>query len=204
MFIIIIGGMYKGVFTPTEAGGMAAFAAFAIALALRRLTWTRLREAVLETLRVTLLIMLMFLGIMFLTRFMIYTDVILAFANLALSFPNPIITLFLILIVYLILGMFLGTLGMLMVTTPIFVPAIRALGYNSMWFGIIAIKMCEIAWITPPVALNVSIVQATTKELTLDQAFRAILPFLACDIFTLSLFIAFPQIITFLPNLMGA
>ena len=148
--------------------------------------------------------MLMYLVILFLPRFMIYTEVILAFANLALSFPSPLITLFLILVVYLILGMFLGTLGMLMITTPILVPAITALGYNPMWFGIIAIKMCEIAWITPPVALNVSIVQATTKELTLEQAFKAILPFLACDIFTLIPFIAFPQIITFLPNLMKA
>ena len=97
----------------------------------------------------------------------------------------------------------LGTLGMLMITTPIFVPAIMALGYDPIWFGIIAIKMCEIAWITPPIALNVYIAQAITKELSLERAFKAILPFLACDILTLILFIAFPQIILFLPDMMA-
>ena len=203
MFFIIIGGMYKGVFTATEAGGMAALAALVIVLAMRRLTWSRLREAILETCRITVMITLMFIGIYIFTRFLIYSGVILAFADLALTFPNALITLFLMLAVYIILGMFLGTLGMLMITTPIFVPAIVALGYNSIWFGIIAIKMCEIAWITPPVALNVSVAQAITKELSYERAVRAILPFLACDIITLMLFIAFPEIILFLPKLMG-
>ena len=202
MFIIIIGGMYFGVFSPTEAGGMAAFMAFVIALVLKRLTWSRLKEALLETCRITLLVMVMFIGITFLTRFLIYTGVLIAFVNLALSFPSPLITLALMLGTYLILGMFLGTLGMLMITTPIFVPAIMALGYSPIWFGIVAIKMCEIAWITPPVALNVYITQTVTGELSLERVFKSILPFLACDIITLALFIAFPQIILFLPNLM--
>lgn len=202
MFFIIIGGMYKGVFTATEAGGMVALAALVIVLAMRRLTWSRLRKAILETCRITVMITLMFIGIYIFTRFLIYSGVILAFADLALTFPSALITLFLMLAVYIILGMFLGTLGMLMITTPIFVPAIVALGYNSIWFGIIAIKMCEIAWITPPVALNVYIVQSATKELSLERAFKAILPFLACDIITLMLFIAFPEIILFLPKLM--
>jgi len=202
MFFILIGGMYKGVFTPTEAGGIAALAAFVVVLAMKRLTWSCLREIIMETCQVTVMVMLLFIGIIFITRFFVYTWIIVEFAELALSFPSPLLALSLMLIIYIILGMFLGTLGMLMITTPIFVPAIMVMGYSPIWFGIIAIKMCEIAWITPPVALNVYIAQAIVKEIPQQQAFKAILPFLACDILTLILFIAFPQIILFLPNMM--
>ena len=203
MFLILIGGMYIGVFTPTEAGGMAAVVAFMVALATRRLTWARLRESLLETIQVTLMVLILFVGIVFFTRFLCYSRVIIAFVNLALSFPSPLITLVLMFAIYVILGMFLGTLGMLMITTPVFLPAAVALGYDPIWFGIIAIKMCEIAWITPPVALNVYVAQALIKELPLERAFKAVIPFLVCDILTLILFIAFPQVILFLPNMMA-
>ncbi len=203
MLVIITGGMYKGVFTPTEAGGVGALVAFIVVLVMRRLTWSRLRKAILETCEVTVMILLMLIGVIFLTRFLIYSKVIFAFTKLALIFPNPLITLFLVLIVYIILGMFLDAMGMLMITTPILVPAIRALGYDPVWFGIIVIKMCQIAWLTPPVALNVFVTQTITEELPLERGFKAVLPFLACDILTLLLFIAFPQIILFLPNLMA-
>ena len=98
--------------------------------------------------------------------------------------------------------MFLDAIGMMMLTLPIIFPAVMALGYDPIWFGIIIVKMCEICLITPPVGLNVYIVRSVAPDIPLEEIFRGIIPFVAMDIITVALFIAFPQIITFLPNQM--
>jgi TRAP-type C4-dicarboxylate transport system permease large subunit len=95
--------------------------------------------------------------------------------------------------------MFLDAIGMMMLTLPIIFPAVMALGYDPIWFGIIIVKMCEICLITPPVGLNVYIVRSVAPDIPLEEIFRGIIPFVAMDILTVALFIAFPQIITFLP-----
>ena len=105
-------------------------------------------------------------------------------------------------IVFFIMGMFIGTTGVLFVTVPIFAPVVHTLGLDLIWFGILVIKMIEIAMITPPVAVNIYIAQGIIKEVPIERAFKAILPFLLCDVFTLALFIAFPKIITILPSMM--
>jgi TRAP-type C4-dicarboxylate transport system permease large subunit len=98
--------------------------------------------------------------------------------------------------------MFLDAIGMMMLTLPIIFPAVIALGYDPIWFGIIIVKMCEICLITPPVGLNVYIVRSVAPDIPLEEIFRGIIPFVAMDVLTVALFIAFPQIITFLPNQM--
>jgi len=100
------------------------------------------------------------------------------------------------------LGMFLDAIGMMMLTLPIIFPAVMALGYDPIWFGIIIVKMCEICLITPPVGLNVYIVRSVAPDIPLEEIFRGIIPFVAMDVITVALFIAFPQIITFLPSQM--
>ena len=204
MFAIIVGGIYRGVFTATEAGGMGAMAAFFIVLIARRLNSLRLWEIISETARLTVMVMLILIGVEFLTKFLTYCGLTTAFARLALQFPSPAMTLLLMFFIYLILGMFIGPAGMMMITTPIFVPVIMELGYSPIWFGIITIKVNEVGMITPPIATNVFVAQGMlgSKEISLEHAFRAILPFLACDVFTIVLFLAFPQIVTFLPNMM--
>lgn len=203
MFGAVIGGIYLGVFTPTEAGGIGVVVALAIVLVLRRITWSKLGAAILETVGITVLCMMLVLGITFMTRLLSYTGVAPAFTELALTFPSPVITLLLIGLVYLVLGMFVGALGMVMMTVPVFVPAIISLGYDPIWFGIFVLIMGCIGIKTPPVAVDVYVVQAIVKEVPIERAFKAILPFLGCDIAAIVILYFFPQIATFLPNMMA-
>ena len=114
----------------------------------------------------------------------------------------PLLILMLILMIYVFLGMFLDAIGMMMLTLPLIFPAVVALGYDPIWFGIILVKMCEICLITPPVGLNVYVVHSVAPDIPLEEIFRGVLPFVAMDILTVGLLILFPQIITFLPSLM--
>jgi len=203
LIFLVIGGIYSGVFTPTEAGGAAAFSAFLMALFMRRLTIERLKESLLETGRTTIMIFSIIVGVLIFVRFLALTGLPSSFAEFILGLPVPrLLILIMILSVYVFLGMFLDAIGMLMLTLPIVFPAVVSLGYDPIWFGIIAVKMCEICLITPPVGLNCYIVRSVAPDIPLEEIFRGIIPFVAMDILTVGVFIAFPQIITFLPNQM--
>ncbi len=203
LIFLIIGGIYSGIFTPTEAGGAGAFGAFLMALTMRRLSLARLKESLLETGRTTIMIFSIIVGVLIFVRFLALTGLPSAFAELIIALPLPrVVIILLILSVYIFLGMFLDAIGMLMLTLPIVFPAVLALGYDPIWFGIIVVKMCEICLITPPVGLNCYVVRSVAPDIPLEDIFRGILPFLAMDILTVALFIVFPQIITFLPSTM--
>ena len=201
LIFLVIGGIYSGVFTPTEAGGAAAFSAFLMALFMRRLTIERLKESLLETGRTTIMIFSIIVGVLIFVRFLALTGLPSSFAEFILGLPVPrLLILLMILSVYVFLGMFLDAIGMLMLTLPIVFPAVVSLGYDPIWFGIIAVKMCEICLITPPVGLNCYIVRSVAPDIPLEEIFRGIIPFVAMDVLTVGVFIAFPQIITFLPS----
>jgi len=201
LIFVIIGGIYSGVFTPTEAGGAAAFSAFLMALFSRSLTMERLKESLLETGRTTIMIFSIIVGVLIFVRFLALSGLPSTFAEFVLALPVPrLVILILILCIYVFLGMFLDAIGMLMLTLPIVFPAITALGYDPIWFGIIAVKMCEICLITPPVGLNCYIVRSVAPDISLEEIFRGIIPFVAMDVLTVAVLIAFPQIITFLPS----
>lgn len=204
LIILIVGGIYSGVFTPTEAGGAGAFVAFLMALGMRRLTLGQFKESLLETGRTTIMIFSIIVGVLIFVRFLALTNLPKVFSEfvLALNVP-PLVILFMILGIYIFLGMFLDAIGMMMLTLPIIFPAIIALGFDPIWFGIIIVKMCEICLITPPVGLNVYVVKSVAPDIRLEDAFRGVIPFLAMDILTVILFIVFPQIITYLPSQMG-
>lgn len=200
LIVLIIGGIYSGIFTPTEAGGAGAFSAFIMALAMRRLTLARLKESLLETGRTTIMIFSIIVGVLIFVRFLALTGLPGTFAEVVLALPLPRLVIILLLMsLYVFLGMFLDAIGMMMLTLPIIFPAVMALGYDPIWFGIIIVKMCEICLITPPVGLNVYVVRSVAPDIPLEEIFRGIIPFVAMDILTVALFIAFPQIITFLP-----
>jgi tripartite ATP-independent transporter DctM subunit len=203
LIVLIIGGIYTGIFTPTEAGGAGAFGAFLMALAMRRLTWERFKESLLETGHITIMIFSIIVGVLIFVRFLALTGLPRTFTSFVLELPLPaIVILLLILVIYVFLGMFLDAIGMMMLTLPIVFPAIIALGFNPIWFGIILVKMCEICLITPPVGLNVYIVRSVAPKISLEEIFRGILPFLAMDILTVGVLIVFPKIVTFLPDQM--
>jgi len=199
----ILGGIYTGVFTPTEAGGIAAFGAFMMALCMRRLTWANLKESLLETGRTTVMIFAIIVGVLIFVRFLALSGLPKAFAEFVIALPVHRMVIFAaILLVYVFLGMFLDAIGMMMLTLPIVFPAITALGFEPIWFGIILVKMCEICLITPPIGLNVYVVRSVAPDIPLEEIFRGIFPFFLMDILTVAILVAFPQITLFLPQTM--
>ena len=203
LMLAVLGGLYTGVFTPTEAGGVGAFGAFVMALALRRLNWSNLKEALLETGKTTAMIFAILVGVLILLRLLALSGVTKLFTTFMLEVPwPPLAVLIGILFLYVILGTFMSGIGMMMVTLPLVVPVVTGLGYDPIWFGIIVVKMVEIALITPPVGMNVYVVSSVAPDIPIEDVFRGILPFLAMDLLTVGLLIAFPQIVLFLPQTM--
>ena len=172
-------------------------------MGMRRLTKERFKESLLETGRTTIMIFSIIVGVLIFVRFLALSGLPNRMSEIVLMLPlPPILVLMLILMIYVFLGMFLDAIGMMMLTLPLIFPAVVALGFDPIWFGIILVKMCEICLITPPVGLNVYVVHSVAPEIPLEEIFRGVLPFVAMDILTVGLLILFPQIITFLPSLM--
>ena len=203
IFVVVIGGLFIGIFTPTEAGAAGAFSMLVLALAMRRLNWSKLKECLLDTGRTTVMIFVIIVGVLLFMRTLALSGATIAFIKWtsALAAPRLVILLGL-LSLYVLLGMFLTATSMLILTCPLIVPVVVALGYNPIWFGIIAIKMCEICLITPPIGLNVYVVRSVVPDTPVETIFRGALPFFFMDILTVAVLIAFPQITLLLPGLM--
>lgn len=199
----VLGGLYTGVFTPTEAGGVGACGAFLIALLLRQLNWSNFKEALLDTGKTTAMIFAIMVGILILLRVLALSGLTKVFTLFMVALPWPPLAILVgILFVMFILGTFMSGISMMMVTLPLVMPVVTGLGYDPVWFGIIVIKMTEIAIITPPVGVNVFVTQSVAPDIPLYDVFKGILPFLVMDILTVALLIAFPQIVLFLPQAM--
>lgn len=201
LIILVIGGIYTGFFTPTEAAAVGALGSFI--LSFRNLTWEKTREAITETVKVSAMIFAILVSISIFIRFLAHSGITKQLNDfvLSLSLP-PIIILLAMLVVYLILGMFMDGVSMLMLTLPVFFPIIIGLDFNPIWFGIIVIKMVEIGMVTPPVGLNCFMVKRAVPELQLGTIFKGVIPFIIVDFIVIALLIMFPSIITFLPELM--
>jgi len=203
LFILVIGGIYFGVFSPTEAAGVGSCGAFLFALIRRRLNWPNFKESVLGSIKTTAMIFVIFLGAMILGYFLALTRVPFELASLIGGLPiNRYLILILILIIYLFLGCVMDSLAMILLTVPIFYPLIKTLNFDPIWFGIIVVRAMEIGLITPPVGMNVFIIKGIAQDVQMYTIFRGIIPFLISDFCHLSLIIVFPQIVTFLPGLM--
>jgi tripartite ATP-independent transporter DctM subunit len=200
---IIFYSMYSGKATPTEAGALGAFVVFVIAL-FRGMRWNNIQEALLETAKLTVMIFSLIWGVLIFVRFLGFAGLPVAFAEWLVSLPfPPLVIMIMILLGYTVLGMFMDAIGMLLLTLPVVYPAVIALGYDPIWFGIIVVKMCEVCLITPPVGLNCYVVHAVRPDIPLGDVFRGIGPFFGADVATIALFIAFPDLILWLPRLEG-
>jgi len=200
--VIIFSAMYFGWATPTEAGALGAFVVFVLALA-HGMRWRGLKDALLETAKLTVMIFSIIWGVLMFVRFLGFAGLPDAFAKwvVALDVP-PLAILICILLFYTVLGMFMDAIGMLLLTLPVVYPAVMALGYDSVWFGIIVVKMAEICLITPPIGLNCFVVNGVRPDIPLSSVFRGIFPFFVADVITVGVFIAFPEIILWLPKTM--
>lgn len=201
--LVVIGGIYGGLFTPTEAAAVGALVAFVMNLHHHHgLKHSRLSNALRETAYVTAQIFIIIIGAVILARAISLSQIPVETVRFVSGLAVPrVIILTGFLVMYFLLGMVVTASGMLAITLPVLAPIIVSLGYDLIWFGIIAIKMCEIAVVTPPVGLNVYVVAgAAGKQATLEQIFTGIWPFIVCDFIVLALLVAFPQIVLFLPN----
>jgi len=203
IFIVVVGGLFIGLFTPTEAGAVGAFSMFVLALVLRRLTWSAFKECLLDAGRTTVMIFLIIVGVLIFMRTLALSGGTIAFIQWTSALPVPRLVILLgFLSLYVVLGMFLTATSMLILTCPLIVPVVVALGYNPIWFGIIAIKMCEICLITPPIGLNVYVLRTVLRDMPVEEIFRGVMPFFFMDVLTVAVLIAFPQITLLLPGLM--
>ena len=202
VIFIIFFSMYTGTATPTEAGALGSMVVFIMAL-WGGMKWNTLKEALLETARLTVMIFSLVWGVLIFVRFMGFAELPAAFAEwvVALPFP-PVVIMICILMFYVILGMFMDAIGMLLLTLPVVYPAVIGLGYDPIWFGIVVVKMCEVCLITPPIGLNCYVVAGVRPDIPLQEVFRGIGPFFVADVITLGVFLAWPEVITWLPDLM--
>ena len=205
--VLIVGvlvGIVSGVFTPTEAGGMGAFLAIAIAAMKRTLTLAMLRRAVMDTLTGTASIFMVVIGTVLLTRFMALSGVPTFIADTLLgTATDQLVVIAMAIVLYLILGCFLDSIGIMLLTLPIILPLANGTGMDLIYFGIILVKLLEIGLVTPPVGLNVYVIKGALGNLvSLPTIFRGVGWFVVVDFVTLSLLIAFPAISLWLPTLL--
>ena len=204
IFIIVLGGIYGGVFTPTEASAIGAVGVLAVALVMRRVTVKRLKESLWQTGEISAMIYAILIGGVMFSRLLVQTDVTPALVNYIASLEvGPYTVIFLFSIMFLLLGAVLDTFGMLILTLPLVFPICRNLGFDPVWFGIYMTVMMEIAMLTPPIGLNVFVMQRVTPEVPLSEIFRGVLPFVIICLVLVVLIVAFPQLALWLPSTMG-
>lgn len=205
LFLLVIGSIYAGWATPTEAASLGVVATFALAAFNGRLNMKVLRLAFEGTMRSTAMIMLIFVGAFFLNFVLSAVGLSREITNLITGLKlSPLETMIAIVIFYVILGCFMETMAMMITTVPIVVPIITQMGYDPVWFGIIIIILVEIAMITPPVGVNLYIVQGVRREGSLNQVIIGALPFVATMLVMIGILIAFPDLAMWLPNLWKA
>ena len=216
---VIISAIYAGWATPTEAGALGAFVVLIIAI-MRGLKLNSLNFALIETAKLVAMIFSIIWGVLIFVRFLGFSGLPETFANWIISLPfDPYIVLILILLGYVVLGMFIDAIGLLLLTLPVVYPAIILLNggpdvtadqspfgmtFNqvSVWFGIIVVKMAEVCLITPPIGLNCFVVAGVRKDIPVTDVFKGVTIFFIADILTILVLIMFPAIITWLPDLM--
>lgn len=203
VFAVSMGGLFAGWFTPTEAGAVGAAGVLVVALLKRSITREGFKKSLLDTTRTTAMIMLLIAGAMIFGRLMAISRLPFEMAQWAgaLTLP-PFAVMIIILLIYFVLGCFIDALALVLLTVPIFYPvAVNTLGYDPIWFGVVIVLVVAMGVITPPVGMNVYILKGIVPGIPLEVIFKGIWPFLGAIIVCLAILLAFPQIATFLPNL---
>jgi tripartite ATP-independent transporter DctM subunit len=203
ILVVVVGGIYGGIFTVTEAASFGAVIAFAFAIGRRKLTLEKFWEALTRSAVTTSMIYIIIIGANVITYFIALTHlpdfIVGSLSNL--NMPTFLL-LFLLLLIYLILGSIFDTVSAMLITLPFVLPLITSLGYSPVWWGIINVVVIEIGMITPPIGLNVFVLKGVAKDIPLNTIFRGILPFLCADIVRLIILVVFPALITWLPGIL--
>lgn len=203
LFTVVMGGIYLGVFTPTEAAGIGAGGAFVIALARRSLTLGSLFHAMTDTGRTTAMLFGVLIGALIFSDFINRAGLPDALLGFVTSLDvSPMGVILVILAIYILLGMVFESLSMMLLTVPIFYPLVQSLGFDLVWFGIVVVVVTEISLITPPVGMNVFVLSAVLRDVKPGTIFKGVTPFWMADIVRLLLIVFIAQIALFLPELL--
>ncbi len=200
---IIFSAIYNGWATPTEAAALGAFVVLVMAL-FNGMRTKGFREAMLESAKLTVVIFSLIWAVLIFVRFLGFSGLPEMFSEWIVSLPYPpIVIMICILLGYALLGMFMDAIGMLLLTLPVVYPAVIALGYDPIWFGIVVVKMAEVCLVTPPIGLNCFVVSSVRPDIPVGTVFRGVAPFLIADILAIAVFLIWPETITWLPEQMS-
>lgn len=203
IFAVILGGIYGGIFTPTEASAVGAASVIVVAIWMRRLTLENLKTTLHQTGSVSAMIYAILFSGVLMSRLLAQTDVTPTLVNfITRQSLNPYVILLLFTVMYVFLGMILDTLGMIVLTLPFVFPVVKSLGFDPIWFGVYMTLMQEIAMLTPPIGLNVFVMAKIAPDVPMVDIFRGVTPFVIICLIGVLLLTAFPQIAIWLPSLM--
>jgi len=204
LFLLVIGGLYTGWFTPSEAAGVGAFGAFFITIIKKKLTWSNLTSSLAETIRTTAMVFLILIGAHIFGYFLTISQIPEQLSSLATEAGlNRYIILSMLILAYIILGCFMEGLAIMVLTIPIVYPMVLEMGFDPIWFGVIITLVMEMSLITPPVGINVFIISGISKDIPMYTIFRGILPFWFAMLICIILIVIFPQIAIYLPLTMS-
>ncbi len=203
LFVLVMGGIYGGVFTAVEGAGVGAFGALVFALARRALGWRELYGALLESARTTSMLFLILIGALMFAEFVNITSMPQDLKDFVGRFDvHPLMVVAAIMVIYVILGTAMEELSMILLTVPLFFPLIVHMNLDPVWFGVLIVVVVEIGLISPPVGMNLFVLATLLPEVPTRTVFRGVLPFVLVDCLRLAILVALPVISTFLPSLM--
>jgi tripartite ATP-independent transporter DctM subunit len=201
LFVLAIGGLFLGLFSPTQAGAIGAGGALIIGLARRQLSWRIFFEAGKEGLRTGCMVIFIITGAVIFGHFMAVSTIPFVLADWLGELPiHRMAVMGVIVFIYFLGGFFMDSMALVVVTIPIFFPVVMKLGFDPIWFGVIIVLVAEMGVITPPVGVNVFVIKGIAPDVPLETIFKGIFPFLAALIIVTIILIVFPQIATFLPS----
>ena len=202
LFILVMGGIYGGIFTPTEAAGIGAFGAFIFAL-LKNMTFRELIGVLLDSAATSAILFTVLIGALIFANFVNVAGFPAALIELVNSLQvPPLVVILAILVIYIILGCILESISMILLTVPVFFPLVDAMGYDLVWFGIVVVCVTEISFLTPPIGMNVFVLRAMLPEVPTSTIFAGVTPFFISDMFRLAVIVLFPWLSLFLPRLL--
>ena len=203
LVLLVLGGLIVGWFTPTEAGAVGAVGAVGFSLIRRRLDWPKFKQATFNALKTSGMLYLILIGAMIFKHFMMVSTIPFWLSDFVSGLPLPPLAIMgIIILLYLFLGCVLDASAMVLLTVPILFPFVTAIGFNPVWFGIIVVRMAEIAAITPPVGMNIFVIAGVAPDVPMTTIYKGILPFFIADLCHVALLLFIPAIVVFLPSLL--
>jgi tripartite ATP-independent transporter DctM subunit len=204
LFLVVIGGLYLGIFSPTEAASIGAVGALALAIVNRRFSFQMLTNALIETVKTTAMIFTILIGAILFNNFLILASMPTLISDWITGLPlGREAILVVILAMYFLLGCLLDSLAMVLLTIPIVFPIIKELGFDPVWFGIIVVMVVELGLITPPIGMNVFVIKGIAKDVPLETIFRGVMPFVVAQVVLIAILVVVPQIALWLPSTMS-